>query len=379
MLSELITRGTQRRGARELAHRIESMAASFSGISGRNTFGAAMSGLSKFFVPSMELFAECLFESTIPPEEFEQISRLQLQEVRSRREKLGARNFDCFSRAFFGDYPYGMPIQGTPESIQGLSPERLREYLRALARPERMVVSIVGDVKVEQAAALVEQLFDRELAEAGAPEPSPGPAERDGPQLVSDELDKNQAHVIVGFDAPVIASEDRYALDLLHAALSGQGGRLFFELRDRQSLAYSVYPGAVTGLDTSAFMINMGTSPEKIEQAVEGILEQVRRLHTDPPSGRELEEARRYLIGHHDIRLQRNSMRAMSAALDKLYGLGFKHSFDYGDFIERVTAEDVAHVIDRYLNLDRAVVSVTRPPGVELGDLLRGVTGEGVE
>lgn len=365
-LSDLITRGTPSDDAVSFSRKIESMASSISGITGRNTFGMAVTGLSKFFDPCMRLFAECLFEATIPEDELERTKRLQLQEILSSNEQLGAVNFKSFAGAFFGDYPYGMSATGSVESVSALTPELVREQLGRLVRPDELVIAIVGNVDAAHCAALFEELFsDRSARGERLPEP-PAPAPRTEPALVTADLDKNQAHIIVGFDAPVIGSQDRYALEVLHAVLSGQGGRLFYELRDKQSLAYSVYASMLLGMDASTFMINIGTSPEKIEQALRGMVEQVRKLKEEPPSAEEIANAKRYLIGNHDIGLQRNSSRAMSIALDHLYGLGFKRAFDYGDNIEQVTLEQLDALVERYLDISRMVISVTKPESVSI-------------
>ncbi len=367
LLTDLITKGTSELGASEISHRVESMASSLSGISGRNTFGMAMSGLSKYFEPCVDIFAQCLLDSTIPAEEFERARRQQIQEIRSRRDQLGAVNFDNFAPAFFGEYPYSMPTSGTINSISELTAEDVRAHLNRVVDLEGMTLVIVGDVDAARAADVLEEAFGRypkpDSAALALPE---APDARTAPKLVTQDLEKNQAHIIVGFDAPTIRSDDRYALEVLHSVLSGQGGRLFYELRDRQSLAYSVYASMLLGLDASSFMLNIGTSPEKIEQALAGIIHEVRRLNTEPPSAEEIANAKRYLIGHNDIGLQRNSTRAMSVALDNLYDLGFKRSFQYGEHIESVTAADLQALIGRILDLDRVVVSITKPEAVEV-------------
>ena len=155
-------------------------------------------------------------------------------------------------------------------------------------------------------------------------------------------------------------------MEVLHAILSGQGGRLFYELRDKQSLAYSVYASVVWGLDAGAFTINIGTSPEKVEQAVGGIFAEVARLATEPATAAELERAQRYLIGSHDIGLQRNSARAMAFTLDELYGFGYQKTLNYSERIAQVTDSDLADFVSKYLNPDRSVIAVTKPPEVEL-------------
>ncbi len=371
MLSELVTRGTSKRSGVELARDMESMAASVAGISGRSTFGMSLTALSQFFEPSLEMFGECLLDTEIRSDEFERLKRLQLQEIHSRQDQLGAVNYDLFASEFFGDHPYSMSTSGTLESIENMKMEDLREYLGAVIDPSELVIVVVGDVDAGECIAAFDEMFKDVQAIESNLTPELSAPTRKGRKLVTADLDKNQAHIIVGFDAPTIENDDRYALELLHATLSGQGGRLFYELRDKQSLAYSVYSTMLLGVEASTFMVNIGTSPEKIEQAVKGIISEVKKLSTNPISDEELASAKRYLIGNHDIGLQRNSARAMGVALDKLYGLGHERSFEYGDRIDAVTHEQIEELVQRYLRLEDMVVSITKPTEVEVrSDLL---------
>lgn len=371
LLAEMLTRGTHQRSAMDIARTTESMASSLAGLSGRNTLGMGLNGLSRFFEPSFEILADCLWNSTVAGEEFERERKLQLQSIRSRQDQLGSVNFDRFARAFYGPHPYAMPTGGTAESVQALAPVALRHYLHERIQPQDLVVVAVGDVNARHVVDLVERFFVRPEAPA-TPTPVPPSAPVHGaPRLVVGDLEKNQAHVMVGFHAPSMTSRQRYALDVLDAILSGQGGRLFFELRDRQSLAYSVYASYLPGLEASAYTINIGTSPEKIDQAVAGIIGEVQRLRHEPPTQAELDSARRNLIGNHDIGLQTNSARAMTFALDELYGLGFKRTFDYAEHIQAVTPGDIEALVQEFLDPRRIVASITKPASTNVStDLL---------
>ena len=373
LLTDMLVRGTSDLSAMDIAMQVESMASSISGISGRNTFGIALTGLSKYLAPCLDLMASCWFDAQIPQDEFEREKLLHIQHIKSRQDQLGSVNFDRFAGAYFGDHPYSMPVSGTVESASSLTAEDLRAYFAQTIRTQRLALVVVGDVDAGQIAQEVRKRFTGQPAsfEPAATAAFEPPSER---TLVVGDLDKNQGHVMVGFDAPRVGSDDRYALDVLHSILSGQGGRLFMDLRDKQSLAYSVYASMVMGLEASTFTINIGTSPEKIEQAVRGIFQQVHALHADGVSDEEIEEAKRNLIGSHDIGLQRGSSRAMSIALDVLYGQGPKRMFEYSDRIEAVTESDVQRVIQTYLDPERAVVAITKPEATSIQeDLLEGV------
>ncbi|MGM0554772.1 MAG: M16 family metallopeptidase [Myxococcota bacterium] len=375
LLSELIIKGTERRDAVEISHEVESMAGSINGIGGRNSFGLSMSGLSEFFEKSFEIFADCLLSSTIPDLEFERDRRLQLQQIRSRRDSLAKSNYRQFSDAFYSPHPYGMPSDGTEESLSALTVDDARAYLKKLVRPENLTLVVVGDVDadfvLEMAERYLVHIDDREPFEPEIPEFH----EHKEPKLVMGDLDKEQAHIIVGFDTPPLSDERKYPLEVLYAILSGQGGRLFYELRDQQSLAYSVGARIIFGLDVSSFIITIGTSPEKIEQAMEGIVGEVNKLRDGTITADEVERAKRYLIGSHDIGLQKNSARSMTVALDELYGLGYRRSLKFGERIEAVTLDDVQACVNDYLDPSRMVVSITKPSEVEVAEDLLAQLG----
>ena len=63
---------------------------------------------------------------------------------------------------------------------------------------------------------------------------------------------------------------------MLTQVLSGQGGRLFLELRDRRSLAYSVSALNVEGLAPGFFAVYIATAPDKLAEARRGMLERAR-------------------------------------------------------------------------------------------------------
>jgi len=238
-------------------------------------------------------------------------------------------NHDMFSREFFGDYPYAMTGDGTEESVQSLTPEGARAYLKRLLNPSGLVITVVGDIDAKHVAAMVEQAFVKGHTGETWDPVVPAPHRHLEARLVTNNLEKEQAYVSVGFDAPLMADDTRYAMEVLYAVLSGQGGRLFYELRDKQSLAYSVYASSLLGLDTSMFSIHIGTSPEKIEQALKGIYIEIAKLHADGVTQEEVDRAKVYLMGNHDIGLQKYGARAMSFALDELYGFGFRRSLAY--------------------------------------------------
>jgi zinc protease len=109
------------------------------------------------------------------------------------------------------------------------------------------------------------------------------------------------------------------------------------------------------------FGVYIATAPEKFDESRLRLLEELKRLIELPPEERELEGARRCLIGNFAIDQQRNAVHAAQIALDSLYGLGAESYRDYPEHIAAVTAEDVLRVARRVVNLDAYTLAAVRP------------------
>ena len=168
--------------------------------------------------------------------------------------------------------------------------------------------------------------------------------------------------MVVGFHAPGFGSEDRYAFEVLNSVLSGQGGRLFIELRDKKSLAYSVTSFYVPGMEGGYFGVYIGTAPEKEKEAFSAIGEQL-ELALGNVGEEELARAKNYIVGSFEVGLQKNSAQASMAAFDELYGIGYREYREYPGKILAVTAEDVKRVAKKYINPEVFAAAVVKPEG----------------
>jgi zinc protease len=361
LLSRMLTRGTASLGAEEIQHVMDSCAGSIGGAGGRNSVSLRAETLSRHHDRAFTLFADCLLDPAFPEEELERERSLLLQEIAAREDRPSSLAFDAFSRTLFQHHPYRMPQLGERATVERLTAEQLRATHRRFHDPSRMVLAIVGDVNGAEVVERVRTLFGS-AGEGTGPLPEvPREAPPAGRRRVHRTLARAQAHVVLGFQALTLFDPDRHALEVLSTVLSGMGGRLFTELRDKRSMAYSVTSMAVEGLDPGYFAVYIGTSADKREAAEAGMEAELQRVLDEPVSAAELDRAKAHLVGTHEIGLQRNGARAALFALDGVYGLGLDNFEHYDERIESVTAEDILRVARRIIQLDRAVVAVVGP------------------
>ncbi|MCK4838980.1 MAG: insulinase family protein, partial [Desulfobulbaceae bacterium] len=176
------------------------------------------------------------------------------------------------------------------------------------------------------------------------------------PDLVRIIKDREQLHLIIGFLGTTMTNPDRYALEILDTVLSGQSGRLFIGLRDKQSLAYSLSSFSQFGLDTGSFGIYIGTNPDKKDQAIKAVWKELFNARQEMITEAELAKAQNLLIGHYELGLQTHGSQAMEMGLNQTYNLGLDFGNRYIKEIEAVSVQQVLAVARKYIQPDHYVM-----------------------
>ena len=360
-VAEMLTKGTKTRSSLDIANEIESIAGGISGFSGRNSIGVEATVLSQYFDKGMELFSDVLLNPSFDKEELEKKRREIVYNIHQQEDNLIQSTAKMFYSALFERHPYGMPTLGSIESVNALKESNLKDFYSKYIVPGNMILTIVGDIESDEAAKKAEDLFGKwsgkDFTLPQIPEEKPVQAIRKKEKL----RDKKQTHIILGFRGTTFQEKDRYPLEVLDSLLSGQGGRLFLELRDKESLAYSVSSFNRLGIDPGYFGFYIATSPEKETQAITGIKREITKIREKPVSDKELERAKRSLIGGYEIALQTNASQASDIAFNEIYGLGYDEFSRYPQKISEVTVEDVQRVARKYLDLNTYALAIIKP------------------
>ncbi len=306
-----------------------------------------------------------MFAPDFPRAEVEHERSQQLQEIHAREDHPAGMAFELFAKTLFTVHPNRLSVGGEAASVAGLDEAELRRW-EARYPPEALTLAVVGDVAVDEVHELLERELSRAIARGGPRQRAGSPTIQaeprpQAPRRAHLELAKAQSHLVVGFLGASFRDPGRMPLEVLASVLSGQGGRLFYELRDKRSLAYSVTAMSVDGLDPGYFAVYIGTSPEKSATALAGMRAELARVREERIPEVELEHAKRYLIGSHAIGLQRRASIGATLALDELYGLGAEAYRTYDDRVRAVTAEAVLEAAQKFLDPRGEVVAEVGP------------------
>jgi zinc protease len=248
---------------------------------------------------------------------------------------------------------------GTPESLAEIKQSHIRRFWNQALNPEALVICLSGDVRTKQ---IVDEFEDR-LSSLRAKKPFKFPEPILPPQqpvFANQTMEKEQAHLIIGFAGFGNTNPDRHALEVLMAAMSGQGGRLFLEMRDKMNLAYAISGFHTEGVGTGMIGFYIGTRQQNLDIATSTLIQQIKKLRNKGITKKELDRAKKYLIGNFDTELAGNRSMAAQAALSELYGLGYMSHKKYPKQIEAVTQKSILKIAKKYLDLDHRVEATIR-------------------
>jgi zinc protease len=358
LMTRTALKGTERRSAECIAEEAELLGGAIAASAGSETFGWGISVPSGYTAAALELIADVSQCATIPEEALDTERAIALAGLEQLRDDMQRYPMRLLTRAAFPDHPYGIPSNGFESSLAAIDATRVREWHRQGVLESHAVVVIVGDVDPGEAAAAAARHF-RSIRPAERAT-LPVPAWPDRPVLAYESREKAQTALAMAFPSPDRRDPDRFAAQLLSRIASGLGGRFFEELRDRRSLAYTVSAYPVERSLAGMFVSYIATSPEREEEARQGLLAEYAKLRDAPVSDDELARAREYAIGTHAIR-QQSGAAVLGDILDAwLFGTSLEELTEHDSRIRSVTARDIQSLAQRYFDESRLVQGVVR-------------------
>jgi zinc protease len=361
VMAELLTKGTPKRNAREIAVAVEDMAGDLSSFAGRNSFGLRAKFMRRDFDKGFALFTESLLSPTFPADELEKKRKEMLGRLKLQKDELTQSVFLLFLATHYGEHPYSRNPLGTEETIKALTPEAVKAYYEHWSDPRNLVVTVSGDIGTDEAIAAVRDAFGampqrKGFAVLGALPVPPA----DGIRKAEEQRTKEQAHFVIGYPGLTFTDSERYPLDVLGSALAGMGGRLFTNLRDKKSLAYSVTSFSSEQVDPGFFAFYMGTSSDKLDVAIADTLKEIADVRDHGVTQEEFDRAKKWMIGNYEIGLQSNGAYADRMMYNELYGTGYEETFKAPELIQAVTLDQVNAMAKKVLSTEKYTIAVIK-------------------
>jgi zinc protease len=301
---------------------------------------------------------DALRESSFPSDEVKREVAKKLASIQAQEDRPGEVASKAFDKRLFGEGPYGHPAIGTKESVQSLTQEDVVRFFRDYYHPNNSILAFVGDID----AGSVKRFKD--LLEAWPrgviPETKGAKSAEAEEGIVKIDRPVTQSNIIIGHRGISRENPDYYALSVMNYILGGGGfsSRLTEEIRNRRGLAYSVDSFFDAAKLPGPFEIVLQTKNVSSREAIALALKEMGTMQEGPVSEKELEGAKKYLVGSFPLRLNTQAKIASFLTLIEYFGLGLDYPDRYPSLINAVSEKDVRRVARQYLHPDKYILVI---------------------
>lgn len=217
------------------------------------------------------------------------------------------------------DHPLGYNVAGTPESLARINRARLVAFFKASYHPNNLLIAIGGSFNPEVITAEIARLLG-DWARASIPDFAPAPPLQSEVRYHIEHRAIEQGHLALALPGLPRTHPGRYALSILNTILGdGMSSRLFLTIREDKGLAYAIDSGLNFLQDTGTWSIYAGVDPKRAPEALQAILDELRRLREEPIPPQELDKARAYLKGRLVLGLEDSYSQAAWVAYQQLF------------------------------------------------------------
>jgi zinc protease len=347
-----LSKGAGKRSATQVQDFLADRAADVSTSASRDVFTMSANYPVRFEDDVLGLFADTVLAPAFAPKELANARQEQAAAIKQREDQpLGLAFMQLFP-FLYPDSPYGYLHLGQAKDLKRFDQKAVRAFWDTQRR-QPWTMAACGNFDPARVTALAKRLA---AADPAAPFSFPAAAMNGRGNKDLTLAKRNQTHIIVSFPAPGLDSPDSPGLDLLRQVLAGQGGVLFRELRDKQSLGYSVTALLWQAPKAGFLAFYIGTSPDKADQALAGFKTVVDELHANDLPADEVERAKHLMSG--DYYRDHQSLGSRSAEAAGLAARGYALDQNRANIAAaaKLTPADLRSLSDRYLQWDKTAV-----------------------
>jgi predicted Zn-dependent peptidase len=379
-VSRLLLAGTRAKSAEMVASIADEVGGNIATSWEPDTTSIRAITTSTGFDKALNLIGDCLSEANFEAQWVEQQRKVLLAGVKASKDDVFDRAYCDLRQSLYEDNGYRRPYTVTERAVSLATPQDLQKFFSMYYAPNNLVLSIAGDVDPDHAVQQVNRAFAGTIArklpiDRGVPD-----EKLDRNKFRASEGDTSAAYLLLGWLAPAVGSPDYPAFAVASTALGGgKGSMMFQKLRQKQGIGYEIgtdYPKLRYQSHMIAYVVTdpyknamPGRTPDLIlDDAKKAIVALTDSLKSKPLSAEDLARAKGYTIGAYALEHQHLSERAYLLGWAEAVGLGYGFDSSYADAIQKVTAEDVQRVAQKYLTNYSAVLVLPKtqsPPATQ--------------
>ena len=314
LVAELLSKGTDGRGAEQIAATIEGVGGSLSASAGDDFLTISADALSDQAGLVLDLLGDVTLHATFPESELELARTRALSALALQLSQPGAVAQRVFASEIYGRNPYGR--SATRESYRAVTRDDVTQFARQRLRPAGALLVVAGDVTDAQVRELVAKAF---AGWRGAPPPSPAlpaPATRVATDIVLVHRPGSaQANLVLG-NTTIPPTDPIYYPGRVATQVLGGGAdsRLFLILREQKSWTYGAFASLHRYRGLGYWQATAEVRTDVADSALRELLHQIDRIRTETIPDSELTATKGFLVGSFPLTIETPSQIATQVA-----------------------------------------------------------------
>jgi zinc protease len=361
LAARAMSEGTERYDAIALVEAGERLGASLHADAGWDAMSVSVDVPAARLEPALGLLTEIALHPTFPASEVERLRDERLNDILQAQADPRRRADEAFAATIYeAASPYHRPAGGTRETVQELTPGRLRAAYERGIDPARAALVVAGDLAGIDVAGVAEQLLGKWGPAVGAGATGrivDAGAVRRRHVRVLHRPGAVQTEIRIGHVGVPRRIEDFHALSVMGAILGGLfNSRLNMKLREEKGYTYGAGAGFDLRRAAGPFAARAAVNTEVTVPAVTDFLVELDRIRDAPVTQSELQAARDFLVGVFPLRFETPGpiVGALSGLI--VHDLPEDELARYRLAIEAVTVEDVLEAAAGRVHPDRAAI-----------------------
>ena len=335
----------------------------------------------------MALLADVYEHPAFHDTDFDRDRKQRLTAIAQQADSPQAIAFLVGPKLVYGDSPYGLPANGTDQSVSALTREQVMAYYAAHFGPADSALSLAGDISEAEAHRLAEKYFGSWSGTAAAmPALPPPPAQPTRKVVIIDKPGAPQTALFAfGIGVP-ITTADLQAIQVMNYTLGGTfASRINMNLREQHGYTYGANSAFQSYRLGGGFLAGGLVRTDITGEAATQLFYELQRFPANPPTGDELKDAQTARI--QTIPAQFETTGATVSAISAIWV--FNRPLDYystlPDKYRAVTPAEVSRVAKEDVHPDNLVLLAVGDrakiePGLKAAKLgpieVRSPTGE---
>jgi len=283
----------------------------------------AVQTLAEDFGRGAELLADNLLHPAFPEQAFDVVKRQVAQAVAGQLASPGYVSGRALRTALF---PKQDPVlrRALPETVNAIAMKDVRDYYRAVFRPDLTTIVVIGKVTPQQAKTAIEKYFGAWTATGPAPRTVLPPVPLNAPAVsaVPDASRVQDRVTLAETLALTRSSPDYYALELGNNVLGGAfySTRLSRDIRKDAGLVYGVQSYFQFNRTRGIYFVQYACDPQNVSKVHDMVAEEIRKMQKTPVTADELQRAKALLLRR--IPLDEASVDDIAAGIIQRWTLG---------------------------------------------------------